>query len=76
MATAKIGRYEGPVLILHGSADFIIPVDDAHALATASASSAKRLLVIDGAGHNDLLYRGLEDYMRAIAELVAGLPRS
>lgn len=51
-------------------------MDDAHALATASASSAKRLLVIDGAGHNDLLYRGLEDYMRAIAELVAGLPRS
>ncbi len=71
--TDKIAQYGGPLLVIHGSADFIIPAADARALLAASGSERKRLLLVEGAGHNDLLYRGLEDYMRAVAELVAAV---
>jgi fermentation-respiration switch protein FrsA (DUF1100 family) len=69
--TTKIARYRGPLLIIHGAVDFIIPAADARALLAASGSERKRLLIVEGAGHNDLLFRGTEDYMRAVAELVA-----
>jgi hypothetical protein len=36
----------------------------------ASGSADKRLLKIDGAGHNDLLAVGMREYMRAVAERV------
>lgn len=68
--TRKIGQYDGPLLIMHGSSDEIIPVADAHALMRASVSNSKRILVIEGAGHNDLLFRGLKEYMGAVVELV------
>jgi len=65
--TGKIKDYRGPVLIIHGTRDVIIPVADAGALFKASPSPAKRLLKIEGAGHNDLLFVGFREYMQAIA---------
>ncbi len=73
--TAKIARYGGPVLIIHGSADWIIPVEDARLLMDASTTTSKRLLIVEGAGHNDLLSLGMKEYVGAIAELVAGAER-
>jgi fermentation-respiration switch protein FrsA (DUF1100 family) len=67
---AKIAVYKGPVLIIHGVRDMIIPVADAEALFNASPSPAKRLLKIEGAGHNDLMAVGMRQYMKAIAGLV------
>ncbi len=72
----KMAQYNGPVLIIHGSDDFIIPVQDAHALLAASPGAPKRLLVIDGAGHNDLLFRGMEEYMAAVTEVVGKVQSS
>ncbi len=70
-ALAKMPNIKVPTLILHGEADFIIPVDDAHALHEHSGASAKRLVTIPAAGHNDLLFTGQAQYFRAIAELIA-----
>lgn len=66
----KIAAYDGPTLIIHGTADFIIPCTDADALYRASPGPRKRLLKIAGAGHNNLMMVGMQDYMKAVAELV------
>jgi hypothetical protein len=66
----KIAMYGGPTLIMHGTADVIIPVGDAKSLFAACPSASKRLVTISGARHNNLLAVGLKEYMQAIAELL------
>ena len=66
----KIAGYKGPTLIVHGVVDMIIPVADAEALFSASPSPDKRLLKIEGAGHNNLMAVGMREYMKAVAGLI------
>jgi hypothetical protein len=62
----KISRITMPTLIIHGERDWIIPIGDAEALYDASASSAKSLVRIPSAGHNDLMLIGRKAYFEAI----------
>ncbi len=68
--TDKIGQFTGPTLIIHARHDRIIPYTDGEALFAASASGTKRLVCIEGAGHNDVFYVGMETYLQAVADLV------
>lgn len=68
---AKIERIHIPTLIIHGQNDILIPPDDAHELYRYSGAAAKRLVIIPGAGHNDLLWFGATDYFQAIRDLSA-----
>jgi fermentation-respiration switch protein FrsA (DUF1100 family) len=70
----KMAKYTGPVLIIHGDADQIIPFRDAEDLLAACRSTSKKLFRIRGAGHNNLMAVDLGGYMSAIAELVAATP--
>jgi uncharacterized protein len=47
---AKIGRAAMPVLVVHGSADELIPLD--HARQLAAANRMARIVVLPGLGHN------------------------
>ena len=47
---AKIGRVAMPVLVVHGAADELIPLD--HARRLAAANPAARLVALPGLGHN------------------------
>ena len=66
----KIARITLPTLILHGSEDWIIPVDDAHALERLSAAPNKKLVVISGVGHNDIIHAGAQTYFTALIAFV------
>ena len=66
----KIAVYKGPTLVIHGVVDMIIPVADAEALFSACPSPDKRLLKIEGAGHNNLMAVGMSQYMKAVAGLI------
>lgn len=68
---AKIACFLSPLLIIHAEFDHIIPFSDGQALFNASPSLEKTLLKIPGANHNDILARGLRDYMAAIQKLAA-----
>jgi len=59
-----------PTLIIHGTDDFIIPFSEALALYRACRSPAKRLVEIEGAGHNDLLYHGMDTYLSALRDFI------
>jgi fermentation-respiration switch protein FrsA (DUF1100 family) len=63
----KIARARLPTLIIHGERDWIIPIGDAEALYEASAGKPKTLIRIPGAGHNDLMLVGRQQYFDAIA---------
>ena len=65
---AKVSSIVIPALVIHGEQDTLAPVEQAVQMHHAFQSADKRLLTIPGAGHNDLLYRGLDEYMTAIKE--------
>jgi alpha-beta hydrolase superfamily lysophospholipase len=68
----KIGHIHLPTLVIHGQADRLIPVSEGVSLyeGSAAADDEKRLVVIPGAGHNDLLALGAATYFEAIREFV------
>jgi hypothetical protein len=71
--TDKIGAFKGPTLIIHARQDRIIPCADGEALYAASGAARKKMVRIDGAGHNDLFFVGMEPYLQAVAELARDL---
>jgi len=66
----KIKRIQLPLLVIHGSEDNIIPVEHGKTLHTNSPTEDKRLVVITGAGHNNLIGTALKTYFSAIDEFV------
>ena len=70
----KISQINLPTLVIHGQADMLIPASEGMALYEGSAApdGEKRLVVIPGAGHNDLLTVGAATYFEAVRDFVLG----
>ena len=58
--------------LAHGMADDLVPVDNALATAGLLTSSEVTMELVEGAGHNDLLYVDARRYITSIAELIEG----
>ena len=67
----KIARAHVPTLIIHGEADRLIPVENAHALHESCGAADKRLVTIPGAGHNDIMFAGQRPYFEALHAFVS-----
>lgn len=65
----KLASCRMPTLFLHGTADRIIPIGAARDNWTASGAPDKRLVALEGAGHNDLAWKGRLEYWEAIRRL-------
>jgi len=65
----KITAYTRPTLIIHAELDQIIPFSDGETLFQASPARDKRFLPMPGANHNDILFRDLASYMKAVRNL-------
>jgi uncharacterized protein len=63
----RIGNVRAPVLIIHGDRDEIVPLDHAQLLYGAAAEP-KRLFVVRGAGHNDVIDVGGRQYLDVLRE--------
>ena len=68
----KIARVTMPVFIAHGASDRMVPSRFSEALYKA-APAPKKLLLVEGAGHNNAMIVGEQEYRQALAELF-GLP--
>lgn len=64
-SAARIGEVRVPVLVVHGANDRVVPPDQGRRLYDA-ANEPKRLLVVPGAGHNDLVEVGGAAYWTAV----------
>ena len=69
---AKMERVTIPTLIIHGQRDVLIPAQDGQELFRRCAADDKRLLLVPGAGHNDLLLVGKDSYLESILAFVFG----
>lgn len=69
----KLREVRCPVLILHGTADAVIPVWHARAL-HAAANEPKRLLLVPGGGHGGLEAMAREGYWQTLRDFAATLP--
>lgn len=72
----RIRRFDGPVLVIHGTRDEIIPIAHGRAL-HAAAPGPTRSLWVEGGRHNDVHRVAGAAYERALldfAELVRGHP--
>lgn len=69
---AKIGSITLPTLILHGEDDSLIPVTEARDLFEKAAAKRKRLVIVNGAGHNDIMLVGMDTYFAEINQFVFG----
>ena len=67
----KVLSIETPVLVIHGQMDDLAPLKDAVGMYQRFVSSDKHLLIIPGAGHNDLMHIGINEYFEAIRQFVA-----
>lgn len=66
----KIKTVRTPLLVIHGELDNLIPISEGEALYQESTAPLKRIVRIPHAGHNDLLYSGLDQYFGAIADFL------
>lgn len=67
---SNVRRITLPSLIIHGRHDSLIPVSEAEAIYESLPATDKRLLIIEGADHNDILYVGAAEYFQALTEFV------
>ena len=67
-------NYRGPLLVMHGDADSIIPFAAGRRVFERAATASKRFVPIRGADHNDN-FAGHEEYWRTVDDFVAGLRR-
>ncbi len=64
-----IGRVHCPVLVFHGTADMLVPMDMGRRVAEA-APGQKEFVMIEGAGHNDTYDLGGAAYRDKLARFV------
>lgn len=69
-SAAKIGRYQGPVLISHGVDDSLVPLALGRKLFANVTSEHKRFFEIAGGGHND---PEPPEYNAVLSEFLASL---
>ncbi len=67
-AAARIGAVRAPVLVVHGSADSLIPPELGRAL-YAQAPEPKRFVLVEGGSHHNTHGLGQEAYRAAMGEL-------
>ena len=66
----RVRTFTKPTLIMHGSNDFIIPVDEGKDLFNSVPDGVpKKKIIIDGAGHNDIMMWE-DEYFPPIREFI------
>jgi alpha-beta hydrolase superfamily lysophospholipase len=72
-SVGKIARVDMPVLIVHGSNDRYVPSRFSEKLYEA-AGGKKKLILVDGATHNNSMRLGATEYRQAFKELFGLVP--
>jgi fermentation-respiration switch protein FrsA (DUF1100 family) len=73
-SAARVGRLTAPLLVVAGGRDRIVPATHSRRL-FAAAPRPKRLVVLDGAGHNDHDLLAGPRLMEELSAFLAGVPK-
>jgi fermentation-respiration switch protein FrsA (DUF1100 family) len=69
-------KYDGPLLVIHGERDTLIPYRAGRELFDRAPTPRKEFVTIKGAEHNDLHIADRPAYWTAIDRFVEGLPKT
>jgi hypothetical protein len=70
-ALAMVREIKLPALIIHGEDDTLVPLEEAKRFYDNLGSAEKRLVIIPGADHNDIMFTGIDQYFEAIKMFIA-----
>ncbi|NOY70381.1 MAG: alpha/beta hydrolase [Deltaproteobacteria bacterium] len=65
-----IAGYPGPLLVMHGRYDRIIPVQNGHELYEKAPGLKKRLHIVENADHNTIMMEAGRSYFEIISEFI------
>lgn len=68
----RIKAIKLPLLTIHGQVDTLVPIKRSRELFDAVSSSEKHFVIIEGAGHNDIMFTDTTKYLHAIRDFVLG----
>jgi fermentation-respiration switch protein FrsA (DUF1100 family) len=68
-----LAHYDGPLLVVHGDADEIVPFSAGNQVFEQARGSRKTFTAIPGAGHNDLDVVNPQLYWKAVDRFVDSL---
>lgn len=71
----KIPRTRCPAFVIHGTRDEVIPFSHGQRIHDALPAERRRAWWVEGAGHNDLLWKTGERYWAEVGSFLSGLPR-
>ncbi|OGP49865.1 MAG: hypothetical protein A2Y79_02675 [Deltaproteobacteria bacterium RBG_13_43_22] len=71
----KIAKVTKPTFILHAQFDELIPLAQADVLLKNSGARRKEMVVVPGAGHNDIIFRCGRAYFETIARFANSLKK-
>jgi uncharacterized protein len=71
---SRIGKLDAPVLMLHGSADKVVPIEVGRRLRDA-APAGTRWIEVPGGSHSQLHQEAAELYQQSFKDLINRLPR-
>jgi abhydrolase domain-containing protein 17 len=71
----RLPRVRMPILVIHGSADRVVPMSHGRLLHAAAGAGARSLWV-EGASHDDLPYVAGDGYFRALGDFARSLPEA
>ncbi|MAV64018.1 MAG: alpha/beta hydrolase [Candidatus Marinimicrobia bacterium] len=66
----KIENYKSPLLIIHARQDHIVPLEQGVLMHDSSKSANKNIFIVEGANHNDIMYRAGINYFKKIRSFV------
>jgi uncharacterized protein len=67
---SKVQSIRVPLLIIHGTADQVVPLEMSQTLLSASSSPQKSLFLVPAADHNNIAEVGGENYRQAISSFI------
>lgn len=67
-----VKRINMPTLIIHGDRDQIVPYGEAQDMYDNLASAEKKMITINNAGHNDIMYIGIREYFTELEYFIRG----
>lgn len=67
---SKIENIHSPLIIMHGTDDHMMPLRMPKTLYAKAKAPYKKLLIIPGAGHNNVLERGAEPLLKSLRQLL------
>ncbi|MHA1250974.1 MAG: alpha/beta hydrolase family protein, partial [Candidatus Helarchaeota archaeon] len=66
----RVSKFKKPTLIIHGTSDWIVPVEHAHVLYESIPNDVyKKLILIEGAGHNNIFQFG-QEYFNPLKDFI------